>query len=51
MALVRPVLQRRGPVLDIRLRDHVEQIWQRALARRYRPCEFVSGMSLAWWTW
>lgn len=47
MVLVRPVQQGKDPVLDIRLRDHADQIWQRALARRCCPFEIVSDVFLS----
>jgi hypothetical protein len=46
MVLVLPVRRGRDPDVDIRLRNRVDRIWQRALAQQCRPCEFVSSVSL-----
>lgn len=46
MALVLLVRRGRDPDVDIRLRDRVDRILQRALAQQCRPCEFVSSVSL-----
>lgn len=50
MALVQLVQQGKDPAVDIRLRDHVDRIWQIALARWCCPVEVVSDVSLPRWT-